>query len=583
MGKIQVLDASLANMIAAGEVVERPSSVVKELLENSIDAEAREIEIRVFGAGRDKIIVKDDGYGMIKEDVLLAFTRHATSKIKTKKDLFNIGTLGFRGEALPSIAAVSKVTLQSCTKDNTGWKVRAENAIVVTVEPSDGRVGTTVTAEELFYNTPARLKHLRNDNTEIANIVDVVTKIALGYPNVKLKLFIDNKEVFQSSGRNNVLEIIADVFGIETARNMLKVDFKDNDFHVSGYISKFNIHKASRRYMTFLLNNRNVKIPLIQSMIKEAYLNYIPVDRYPVTLLNIEVDPRLVDVNVHPAKHEVRLSKDESLAKLVKENIKIALDEATMIPKVEVAKKEVFRPTLDLDSYISEEPLLTSPINQSTDESRMIKNEEPVFHFEEPKVEVKERKINKMRPIGQIHGTYIVAESVDGFYLIDQHAAMERINFEKLSVIMQNQIIMNDLLLPKVIELSFREVQILKDRLDMLEGVGIKCEIFGNNAIRVISIPVWMNNLDVDYYISEMTNQIISNSNINVFSLRSHAISTMACKMSLKANHSITIDEQQELIDNLMKCSNPHSCPHGRPTMIFYSEYELEKLFKRAG
>lgn len=590
MSKIKVLDASLANMIAAGEVVERPSSVVKELMENALDANASEIEIQIYGAGREKIIIRDNGIGMNKEDLQLAFTRHATSKIQTKNDLFNISTLGFRGEALPSIAAVSKVTLQSCQQDSNGWKVKVENAKIINLEPSDGRKGTTVIVEDLFYNTPARLKHLKYDSTEISHISDIVTKLALGYPNVKIKLEVNDKITFQSSGRGNTLEIISNIYGLESARNMIEVNFEDNDFVINGYISKFNYHKASRKYMTFLLNNRSVRIPTLQSVLVEAYKNYIPSDRFPLVVLNIEVDPRLVDVNVHPSKNEVRLSKDESLSKLVRERVREKLEQTKMIPLVNVVKKqEVIRPTLDLDSY--EQPAFMKDLNRvevKVEESPL--KEEKVVPQVQPKYELREEvakydteKVDRITPIGQIHGTYIVAENKDGFYLIDQHAAMERINFEKYSKEIQEEMVYNDLLIPKVIELNFSDIQIMKDKLYLLEEVGIKSEIFGSTALRVNAVPLWMNNLNLDYYISEMIEQILRHNNVNILSLRNHAVATMACKASLKANKALTLEEQQELIDRLMKCSNPHSCPHGRPTTIFYSKYELEKLFKRVG
>lgn len=584
MGKIQVLSPALANMIAAGEVVERPSSIVKELVENSIDANSTEIEIKIYEAGRKCIFVRDNGDGMSKEDVLLAFTRHATSKIKNERDLFHISSLGFRGEALPSIAAVSKVVLKS-SQGQTGWVVEVEETTVKEIEAAEARKGTEIEVKELFYNTPARLKHLKSDQTEVGNIIDVVNKMALAHPDVRIKLYNEDKLIFQTSGNGNLLEIIASVYGYDTAKNMIKIDSENADFKITGYVGKFNISKASRKYMVTILNGRAVRMLPLQNSIISAYKNYIPQDRYPIAIINVETDFQLVDVNVHPSKNEVRLSKEESLTTLAQQEISMRLKQAYMVPEVEVKQKkeEIIRPTLDLSTLddssffeVREESSIQSI------EEKYISRETPKIYEEKKQEEIKE-KIKNIRPIGQIHGTYIVAESEDGFYLIDQHAAAERINFEKFSILIQTQKEFTSLLVPKIIDLSYGEIQILKEKLDLLKDVGIEADVFGNTSLRVTSIPVWMTDLNIDIYISEMLEQIIKQSNINIFALRSHAVATMACKASLKANKILSIEEQQTLINRLLKCVNYHTCPHGRPTMIFYSTYEIEKLFKRTG
>ena len=576
MGKIKVLDAALANMIAAGEVVERPSSIVKELVENSIDAGASEIYISIKESGRKEILVRDDGCGMSKEDLLVAFTRHATSKIASQRDLFNISTLGFRGEALPSISAVARVHVQSCEEGQNGWEIDVQETKIIDIKPSVSRKGTTVVVQDLFYNTPARLKHLKSDFVETANILETVTNIAFGCPNIKITLVNNDKTSFYSRGNGDVKEIIAEAYGLETAKQLIHVDFSDNDFRVTGYIGTFTNHRANRKYMNFSLNNRAVKIPALQAVLIEAYQNYLPVNRYPIAVLNIEADPHLVDVNVHPSKREVRLSKDDVLYSLVKENIRNSLIATTMIPKVKIEEKKEIHPTINLDEE---------------DFSKILREDTPRFEYEPVKEEVREEnkeakeeinpKINRMRPIGQIHGTYIVAESIDGFYLIDQHAAMERINFEKYYRSLDNNTLTTDLLVPRVIELSHREIQTLSSKLELLKEVGIKAEVFGSNALRVTGIPLWMSKEDIDLYTNGVIEQILNNRDIDVMALRQHAVATIACKASLKANHKLTIEEQQELLDRLLLCKNPHSCPHGRPVMIFYSTYELEKLFKR--
>ena len=585
MSKIAVLSPALANMIAAGEVVERPSSIVKELVENSIDANSKEVEIRIKDAGRSLIFVRDDGDGMDKEDVLLAFTRHATSKIKNERDLFRIGSLGFRGEALPSIAAVSKVSLKSSQGKN-GWQVYVEETTIKDIQPSDARKGTEIEVKELFYNTPARLKHLKSDQTELGNIIDITNKIALAHPNVRIKLYNEDKLVFQTNGNGNLLEIIATIYGYETAKNMIPVEAENMDFKISGYVSKFNISKASRKYMVTILNGRSVRMLSTQNSIVSAYKNYIPSDRYPMAILNIESDFQLVDVNVHPSKNEVRLSKEDSLCDLVEKEVSLCLKRAYMVPEVKAKEKkeEVIRPQLNLDSYDSsnffEVRENVSTYNVEKEQTKEVISRETTI--EEPKKE-EQKIVKKMNPIGQIHGTYIVAESEDGFYLIDQHAAAERINFEKFSTLIMLQKEYIPLLIPKVVDLSFQDIQKIKDKLEMLKEVGIDSELFGNTSIRILGVPVWMKDLDLDVYVSEIIEQILKNQNINIFALRSHAVATMACKASLKANKRLDYLEQLTLIENLMKCENYHTCPHGRPTMIFYSTYEIEKLFKRTG
>ena len=403
MSKIAVLSPALANMIAAGEVVERPSSIVKELVENSIDANSKEVEIRIKDAGRSLIFVRDDGDGMDKEDVLLAFTRHATSKIKNERDLFRIGSLGFRGEALPSIAAVSKVTLKSSQGKN-GWQVYVEETSIKDIQPSDARKGTEIEVKELFYNTPARLKHLKSDQTELGNIIDVTNKIALAHPNVRIKLYNEDKLVFQTSGNGNVLEIIATIYGYETAKNMIPVEAENMDFKISGFVSKFNISKASRKYMVTILNGRSVRMLSTQNSIVSAYRNYIPSDRYPIAILNIESDFQLVDVNVHPSKNEVRLSKEESLSDLVEKEILASLKKAYMVPEVKAKEKkeEVLRPQLNLDSYeresffeLKEEPS-TYNVEQVKENKDVSRETRIVFEQKEEK-----KSIKKITPIGQ--------------------------------------------------------------------------------------------------------------------------------------------------------------------------------------
>ena len=589
MSKVHLLSQNISNMIAAGEVVERPSSVVKELVENAIDAKARHIDIVIKDAGRTLIKVIDDGIGMDKEDALLALKRHATSKILDERDLFNISTLGFRGEALPSIAAVSHLVLTTSTGNNVGTRVEVVNSDEIKVENAPLRKGTEIEVNELFYNTPARLKYLKSDTTEFAQIHDVVVHIALGYPNIIFTLIHNDKVVFKTNGNGNVLEIIAEIYGKETARNMKKLTCEDYDFKVEGYISKIQINRANRYSMITLLNGRYVRMLQVNNALIEAYKTYLPDDRYPITVLNIEVDPSLVDINVHPSKHEVRLSKEKDLVNLIKENTLLTLKEELLTPSISKTPKEkeiVLTPSLNLDSenfFIKEE-------------IKVEKEELPLIIEEKEEVEVKINKedikqvikeeVNEptyFRVIGQYHGTYILCELDDGLYIIDQHAAAERINFEKYSRLLGTTSSSIKLLVPLLLDYTYNEIKQIEENKNVLETLGIYFESFSNSNIRISEVPSYFMDVNMEVYVRDVIEMILNKSKVSSLDIRLNAIATIACKASIKANHALNTLDMQNLIKNLLKCENPNTCPHGRPTMLKYTNYELEKFFKRAG
>lgn len=589
MSKVHLLSQNISNMIAAGEVVERPSSVVKELVENAIDAKARHIDIVIKDAGRTLIKVIDDGIGMDKEDALLALKRHATSKILDERDLFNISTLGFRGEALPSIAAVSHLVLTTSTGNNVGTRVEVVNSDEIKVENAPLRKGTEIEVNELFYNTPARLKYLKSDTTEFAQIHDVVVHIALGYPNIIFTLIHNDKVVFKTNGNGNVLEIIAEIYGKETARNMKKLTCEDYDFKVEGYISKIQINRANRYSMITLLNGRYVRMLQVNNALIEAYKTYLPDDRYPITVLNIEVDPSLVDINVHPSKHEVRLSKEKDLVNLIKENTLLTLKEELLTPSISKTPKEkeiVLTPSLNLDS----ENFFTK------EEIKVEKEELPLIIEEKEEVEVKINKedikqvikeeINEptyFRVIGQYHGTYILCEFDDGLYIIDQHAAAERINFEKYSRLLGTTSSSIKLLVPLLLDYTYNEIKQIEENKNVLETLGIYFESFSNSNIRISEVPSYFMDVNMEVYVRDVIEMILNKSKVSSLDIRLNAIATIACKASIKANHALNTLDMQNLIKNLLKCENPNTCPHGRPTMLKYTNYELEKFFKRAG
>lgn len=585
MSIIKVLDPALANKIAAGEVIERPASVVKELVENSIDAGATVIEIKIKEAGKKLICVSDNGKGMDKEDAHLAFKRHATSKIIKERDLFNIHTLGFRGEALPSISAVAEVTIETC-KGSLGTHLKLRDSEIVEDEPCASRVGTTIKVENLFYNTPARLKYLKSDNVEIAHITEIVSKIALSHPNVSLTLYVEDKVNFFSTGRGDVLEVISSLYGLNVAREMKKFSCEEDNFEISGYTSSLGVSKANRNFIITILNGRCVKMVGVQNAVIDAYKTYLSDDRYPITIINVEVDPTLVDVNVHPAKHEVRLSKEKELKEIVEKTIREVFQVTNIAPKIysEPAKKSE-QIKLDVDAFynrqanfdISEEVLLNEDLIQ--EEKKIL---EEVFDFSSQETE--DKKYIRLTPIGQYHAKYILAYDEDAMYIVDQHAAAERINYEKFQRELNDSSkwAFTDLLVPIIINTSSVQSQKLLDYLDVFKTIGIEMSPFGINAFKVTSIPVWMKESNVNEYIEEVVEQVLeSRGKVKLGDLRLKAISTLACKASLKANKPLSMQEMQILLDNLFICNNPFTCPHGRPTLIVYNNNELDKMFKR--
>lgn len=602
MGKVQVLDTKLANMIAAGEVVERPSSVLKELVENSIDAGAKTISVYVYEAGRKKIVVEDDGSGMDHDDALLAFKRHATSKISSTFDLFRIKTLGFRGEALPSIASVSKMHVVTSTGQGVGTELTVINE-EISANDAPLRKGTTIEVEELFYNTPARLKYLKTDYTENANNIEVMSRIALAHPEISIKFYIDDKKQFQTTGRGDLLEAIANIFGYAVAKSMVKFEYKAVDYEVTGYLGKPDIAKASRYYMITLLNGRNVYMPKVQTAIKDAYQDFLPPTKYPFCVLAFKVDYSLVDVNVHPSKREVRFSKEDELRLALLEKIPEALKPKTIFDEVSINKERFPKETIEhVDIFKqSEEENYTKTQEKEekvtifddfdddiNTENKVVKEveikAEPIIEKEVKQVA---RKESPIKPLAQLNKTYIIGEDYTGeggFYLVDQHAAMERINYEYFSKLYSENITTMMPLIPTILNLKPSDAKLLtEEKLDLLKCVGVELEPFGLNAYKVVTVPTWIQRENEKEYVDDLVNMALHEDKVDIFKLRKHAIATMACKASLKANMNCTMEEAKVMLDRLYNCENPHNCPHGRPIIIKFSKYEIEKLFKRTG
>ena len=600
VSKIQVMDDILANKIAAGEVVEKTMNVVKELVENSIDADSSEISISLIDSGVKQIEVSDDGVGMDEEDSILAFQRHATSKLKSLDDLFYIESLGFRGEALPSIASVSNVRLKT-SNGEVGTILSLHGGKDLKVERGDLQKGTTITVSDLFYNTPVRLKYLKNLYVELANIVDYVNKMALSYPNIKFRLINNDKVLLQTDGGGDLLKVIYEIYGIDITKKMIPIQGENDDYSIFGYISYPEVTKGNRGSITTLVNGRVIKNNELNKCIVDCYHTYIHKDRYPVIILNIDVDPILIDINIHPTKMDIKFSKMDTLKELLIELITKRLEELTLIPEVSVrdsySVSEVRRQITTKEKESEEEKELSEEHQKKYEE---IKLSFDVFeeqeHYEketkdekvveeavpvESDFEKKTPRIKKMIPRGVVLMTYIVAENEDGMYLIDQHAAAERINYEKILKQMKEKPIIIDLLVPIKIELRSDEFILVKERFHLLESYGFQVDEFGSNTLIVRSHPSWIVVDAAEEMIRKIVDIMIEKGQFDFDQFIWKIAATTACRMSVMANTYISLEDEEWILENIRYCENPFTCPHGRPTIITYSRYELERLFKR--
>ncbi|MBY0000381.1 DNA mismatch repair endonuclease MutL [Priestia aryabhattai] len=623
MGKIVQLSDELSNKIAAGEVVERPASVVKELVENAIDANSTVIEIELEEAGLSKIRILDNGDGIASEDCLTAFKRHATSKIKTERDLFRIRTLGFRGEALPSIASVSMLELKTSTGEEAGTHLKLRGGEIVHHELTSSRKGTELVIENLFFNTPARLKYMKTVNTELGNVTDVVNRLAMSHPEVSIRLMHQGRQLLYTNGSGDVRQVLAAIYGMAVAKKMIPINVQSLDYEVNGYVALPEITRASRNYMSTIINGRFVKNYGLLKAVQQGYHTLLPIGRFPIVFLTITMDPLLVDVNVHPAKLEVRLSKEAELFELIEQGVKAAFKKQQLIPDavVPTKSKAAVQPTeqqtftFDHQSKSSgyqpsntvrepsfkEAPARVDEIMPpvKTEVIRQDEELEPTFReieqyeesvgenapIPEPNHSAKEQpepRVPAMYPIGQMHGTYILAQNEKGLFIIDQHAAQERIKYEyfkrKLGEVDSE---VQELLMPLTLEFSGNEALVLEEYKDMLAEVGVFLEPFGQNSYIVRSHPQWFPKGEEQETIEEMIQQIFTMKRVNIEKLREEAAIMMSCKGSIKANHHLRNDEIFALLETLRKTTDPFTCPHGRPIIIHHSTYEMEKMFKR--
>ncbi|WP_088012870.1 DNA mismatch repair endonuclease MutL [Gottfriedia acidiceleris] len=645
MSKIQKLDEILANQIAAGEVVERPASVVKELLENAIDAISTRITVEINDGGLSRIFVSDNGEGMTKQDSILAFERHATSKIKDENDLFRIRTLGFRGEALPSIASVSYVTVKTSTEVGPGIETILKGGVLQSQKEIAKSKGTSIEVSNLFFNTPARLKYMRTVQTELSNVTDVVYRLALANPQIAFDLKHNDKLMFRSNGNGDARQILASLYGLQIAKNMVHFKGESLDFQIEGYLSMPEYTRATRNYISLYVNGRYVKHYGVNKSISEGYHTLLPIGRFPIVSLFIKMDPQLVDVNVHPTKQEVRFSKEDQLFTLITESIKKVFRGRSLIPEItrtapkekvfseqstfsfehssikeDVEKKLPFslQERYNTNSNYSDETNETVSKENSIEFNESIQNdfsiptdyeslyfethgsnkdvgysnfvneddqsniEETVIVNEEVYDEQNIDQLPPLYPIGQMHGTYIIAQNEKGLYLIDQHAAQERVYYEyfkeKIGEIASE---LQTLLIPITFDVSPEQAILLDQYHDELQEVGLFIEKFGSNSYVIREHPNWFPEGQEDTLIDEMIQELLKRGTINIKKLREEKAIMMSCKASIKANQYITNDEIFNLLESLRKSSNPFTCPHGRPIVIHFSSYELEKMFKR--
>ena len=584
MGKIKVMSESLSNKIAAGEVVEKVSSVVKELVENSIDAGSNLIEVSLVDAGIKEIKVIDNGKGMDKEDALLCFSPHATSKIRNENDLFFINTLGFRGEALPSIASVSDVFLD--TSDGSySTLVHIKGGKLESNEVGTVSKGTKIIVRDLFFNTPARLKFLKSYYTELNGVVSLIEKLSLSHPNISFKLSSDNKELIKTSGSNDLLKTIYEIYGYNVSKNMVYIEGHNDDYDINGYVSNINITKSTKKDMITLVNGRIVNNSYVNRIIKDAYHTYLAVDKYPIVVINILVDPTIVDVNIHPTKQDIKFGKMETLEELL---FSLIRDKLMNINNMFKAYDETKYEVSNSEEYVLNDNLVVKEEYDKPviEESKMCFNmneESSGYETVIDTLEAKSEKPSLLHPIGLAMGTYLFATDEECVYMIDIHAAYERINYVKLLNALKESVVhKTSMLFPITIEFTKNEFMTIMEKKEFITNLGISFDEFGVNTIRVYEHPTYFREGYEEESLRRVFDLIVSiDKDFDRVKFNEQLAINLSCKMSVKANTFIGSLEQETLLKRLFECEFPYTCPHGRPTIIKYTKYELEKLFKR--
>lgn len=588
MAKIVKMDATLANLIAAGEVVEKPSSVVKELVENAIDANAKQINVSLKECGLVEIRVTDDGDGMNEEDVCLAFLRHATSKIKTEYDLSRIKTLGFRGEAIPSIAAVS--LMQICTNDGMsgGYQSTYKGGNIQSQGPLACKKGTTVTVNNLFYNTPARLKYIKSPTKELASIVFIMNKFALTHPDISFTLSNNERELIRTSGNSDYHQLFGEIYGLNVAKNIKVLDFEADGCKVKVVFAKPEIYRSSKLDITLVTNGRYVRSNAVNQAIMDAYYTQLPIGKAPIVTIYLDIDPLLTDVNVHPTKIEIKISNEENICEQLRTNLKKELEGTVQIPQREVetpkayqkeaifeekivetkVSEPIIRPILEKESFVEEKSII--------EEKTPVEVKQPTKDLEEPK-----SKLPYMEYIGQALGCYLIFQNQNGIYLMDQHAAAERIKYEYFSKLLNaKEQPSSALLFPIEIDIPLDEALILKEHMDVFSSLKIKLGV-EDKRITVHEIPMWLEVGNAEDVVRQIITLLSNNRKFDVLYFRDVIAKQISCKSAIRANRRVSRDEVDALLKELSKCQNPYHCPHGRPTIITLTNEELEKMFER--
>ena len=625
MAKINILDDSTINKIAAGEVVERPSSIIKELVENSIDAGSSYISIEIENGGKDLIRIVDNGSGIDKDDVNKAFLRHATSKINTVEDLSSLESLGFRGEALASIAAVSKLEMLTKTEEALiGLRIVLDGGKIREKEATSANRGTQISVRDLFFNTPARRKFLKSNQAEAQAITDIVNKIAIGNPSIKIKYINNSKTIYETLGDGSIINAIRMIYGRDISENLIEIDYRSKYFSISGYLGNNNIYRGNRNHQHVYINGRYIKSPNISKKINDAYKAIIPINKYPIYFVNIRVDPAKVDVNIHPSKLEVKFDQEEEILNELSDFVRGILLKSSLVGRYKNNNrgKDLYNKNSfagfnsfsyspqevenNLTSTAIREDVNNSGSNQNTNESPRVQadmiqtpirlsdiNNDGIQDKKEvdSKMEYQQSSFIEESPdrnpdfiglkfIGIIFDTYIIFSKNDDMIMLDQHAAHERIRFEMyMSKYKANDISVQMLIDPIIMDLDANDMDTVRKNIDVFSSFGFLVEEFGHRSISIRGLPNTFGKPESKRFIYELIDGLGKIDNI--YDTKYDEIAEIACKSAIKGNDKISIEEAKHLIGQLEECSNPYTCPHGRPTMVKMTRYEIEKLFKR--
>lgn len=625
MAKINILDDSTINKIAAGEVVERPSSIIKELVENSIDAGSSYISIEIENGGKGLIRIIDNGSGIDKDDVNKAFLRHATSKINTVEDLSSLESLGFRGEALASIAAVSKLEMLTKTEEALiGLRIVLDGGKIREKEATSANRGTQISVRDLFFNTPARRKFLKSNQAEAQAITDIVNKIAIGNPSIKIKYINNSKTIYETLGDGSIINAIRMIYGRDISENLIEIDYRSKYFSISGYLGNNNIYRGNRNHQHVYINGRYIKSPNISKKINDAYKAIIPINKYPIYFVNISVDPAKVDVNIHPSKLEVKFDQEEEILNELSDFVRGILLKSSLVGRYKnnSRDKDLYNKNSfagfnsfsyspqevenNLTSTAIREDVSNSCSNQNTNESPrgqadMIQTPIRLSDINNGGIQDKKEVDSKMeyqqssfieespdrnpdfiglKFIGIIFDTYIIFSKNDDMIMLDQHAAHERIRFEMyMSKYKANDISVQMLIDPIIMDLDANDMDTVRKNIDVFSSFGFLVEEFGHRSISIRGLPNTFGEPESKRFIYELIDGLGKIDNI--YDTKYDEIAEIACKSAIKGNDKISIEEAKHLIGQLEECSNPYTCPHGRPTMVKMTRYEIEKLFKR--